>query len=390
MKVSRRLPPLFAFFSLFVSIHCSNDVPVSSRFDLIGGHEVGRVKQDSVPAPVVDSTAGRIVNTGNSPILQLGTFNNIRSGFLIRFSSLPDSGTVAKSVALIMPTYGILGTGASFTATARLVTKDWAELSVTYDSVRSAIGVDDVATQTIAVTDTDSVSIALSPGVVTDWMARRASNFGILLEATSANFAIQLNSRDSGNQPFLRLTYAINNVDTTRIIRPDRDAFVIIDSPPPPTGPLYVSHGTGYNTLVKFDVSAFDSVATVNRAQLIFTVDSTNSLTTGDGMFIQLYRLTTETNSLDPIAATQGALFQVDGQKYVTQKSTSVSFELGALVQAWLRPPGDALRVENFGLLLLAITPSRDLQQIAFHSKDSNPGLAPRLRIDYTLPPGVQ
>jgi hypothetical protein len=46
--------------------------------------------------------------------------------------------------------------------------------------------------------------------------------------------------------------------------------------------------------------------------------------------------------------------------------------------------------LNNFGVLLEALSPDIDLQQLAIHSKESNPALAPKLKIDYTLPPSVQ
>ena len=393
MKLSKTLKPLMVGSGvLFFSIHCSNDTPVSSRFDLVGNNEVGKILQDSLRPPAVDSSAGRSVNTGASPLLQLGTNNNINSRILIRFSALP-AGAIARSAELLLPTYRVLGSGADFEATVHRVTSDWAEVDddstggVKHDNFKNAFDPAIVGSQMVAAADSDTVRIALNPTLVTGWIDSSIANFGLLIQAPTASFAKQFHARSSSlGQPLLRLTYTKNNADSTKDIRAGRDAFIFEVLQPPPAGPLYVSHGTDYRTLVKFDLSSFKPGTTVNRAQLTFTIDHSNSRMTADGMTLRL--LSVSRDNLDPVSA--DSLAFLEAEKSVTDSTTVIAFEIRPTVQDWLRGSGDVQRRDNFGLVLLARDPDLDLQQISFYSTDTNRGLAPTLKIDYTLPPSAQ
>jgi hypothetical protein len=401
MKLSKTLKPLLLLFGvLLFFIHCSNDTPVSSRFDdLIGKNEVGQVQQAALQPPQIDSTAGRIINTGNSPLLYLGTSNNLKSSFLIRFDVPAD--VAVRAAELLLPTKRVVGDGADFEATAHRVTSDWLEVDdgdnkgVTYDNFNNAFDATIAGTQTVSSADSDTVLINLDAVLVGGWSDSSIANYGVLVQAPTATFAKQFHSRNStAAQPLLRLAYTKNNADSTTDIKASRDAFIFEVLRPPAPGPLYVSQGTYYRALVKFDLSAFppgaagnQKAATINRAQLIFTIDRANSHLISEGMSVVL--LNVGKNSSDPIAAVEDSTGLV-GQLTVADDSAAVTFEIRALVQGWLRASSDPNRLNNFGVVVTALSPSVDLQQLGLHSKESNPALAPTLKIDYTLPPSVK
>jgi len=387
MKKMKSLKPLLPFVGLLIFLGCTNDTPVSSRFDLVGNNEVGLILQAEVPQPQVDSTAGKIINNGLSPLLQLGAFNNTESKILIRFSSFPPGVTV-RSASLILPTHHFLGDGPDFEATAHRVTSDWQDTTVTNDNFNDAFDPLSVGSRMVAAVDSDSVVIALDNALISGWLGGTISNYGVLVQAPTATFAKQFHSRSSVlGQPILRLAYTNNNVDSTKDVGAASDAFIFKVVLPPPVGPLYVTHGTDFNSLLKFDLTSFPPEATVNRAQLILTVDLANTYLTSDQMVLRLMNI--GKNSIDPLTATKDSTFQIDGI-VVGDSTANVVFEVRALVQSWLRAADDPNRLKNFGVVLDASSPDIDLQQLAIESKESNPVLAPKLKIDYTLPPRIQ
>lgn len=375
-------------------LRCSNDTPVSSRFDLIGANEVGRVLQDTLQPPAVDSTAARTANTGASALLQLGTFNKTNSQILIRFSALP-AGAAVRTAELLLPTHRVLESGADFEATVHRITSDWSEVDgdsvdgVRHDNFGQAFDPSVIGSQMVAAADSDTVRIALAPTLLNAWIDSSIANYGLLIQAPAAGTAKQFHSRHSSlRQPVLRLAYTKNNADSTKDIRAAGDAFIFEVLEPPPAGPLYISHGTDYRTLLKFDLSQLTPGATVNRAQLTLTIDRGNSRTTSDGMALQIYRV--GKNTLDPLTAAEDSLSFVGAKESVTDSSTTVTFDIRSMVQSWLRGTNDQLRLQNYGLLMLARNANVDLQQLSFFSRETNPALAPVLTIDYTLPPSIQ
>jgi len=386
MKISFLSTSLIVFAALLFFLSCSNDTPVSSRFDLVGDNEVGEILQAET-IPQIDSTAGKNVNTGLGPLLQLGLFNDARSQFLIRFNALP-AGVTVRSAELVLPTHLAYGDGPDFEATAHRIVSDWQDTTVTFENFNNAFDPLVVGSQNIAAVDTDSVVIALDNALVTGWINQSISNYGVLVQAPTATFAKAFNSRNSAlAQPILRLAYTNNSIDSTKNISVSSDAFIFEVLQPLPLGPLYVTHGTGNNSLVKFDLTSFPAEATINRAQVVFTVDLTNTQITTDQMTVLL--LAVGKNSVDPIAAISDSAFQL-GAMFVGDSTATLTFEVRSMVQSWLRPVGDVNHLDNYGLVLKAQYPDNDLQQLVIHSRESNPALAPKLKIDYTLPPRIQ
>jgi hypothetical protein len=386
MKISISLKPLSVFAAFVFFLGCSNDTPVSSRFDLVGNNEVGEILQ-AENAAQADTTAGKILSNGASTRLLLGLFNNTQSKILMRFASFP-KGVSVRTASLILPTHRVLGTGADFEATAHRIVSDWNDSTVTNENFGNAFDPLVAGRQMIAAVDTDSVVIALDQSLVSGWMDSSIANYGVLVQAPGAGFAKQFYSRNnSAPAPILRLEYSNNGVDSTKSISVSKDAFIFEFLQPPPSGPLYVSNGTDYRTLVKFDLTNYPSNATINRAQLILTVDVENTHITPD--LLNVYLLGIGKNSFDPLAAVEDSTFLISLQS-VTDSTATVVFEMRSVVQNWLRQVDDSSHLNNFGIAVVGQTPVLDLQQLAIHSKESNPALAPKLKIDYTLPPRVQ
>jgi hypothetical protein len=70
----------------------------------------------------------------------------------------------------------------------------------------------------------------------------------------------------------------------------------------------------------------------------------------------------------------------VDSVNASTQK---ISFTVTSSVQQWVLDSKN-----NFGLILFPLAlAGRDLTRAAFYSKEADPARAPKLQIEYTLPP---
>ncbi len=377
---------LLAAFGLLLSLaSCINDTPV----DIQNSKATGKIDSLVIRHPVLEKTAGKALNTGDSPLLILGQADNKNASVLMKFGKFPDSAVV-ESAELMLKTFQSLGdTTGTMQASVYRVTQSWDEKELTFESFGDQFDPTPITTVTLTPSDSDTVVVQLDPDLVTGWIDSTIDNYGIYIRVEEGRFFKQVFSGNSlQNPPRLQLKYhKINQQDTTLTAdaQVEADVFIFKQLFPLEEGPLYVSDGDDYRTLLKFDLSALPKQATINRAVLKLTVDSTHSfLSKTDGHAIDLFRLTEE--STDPNAAKLDSAQAINSVAQVAVAATrSLSIDVGSQVQSWSFGTN-----ENFGMLVVSRRASRDLYRTAFFSSKMDSTKAPYLMVYFTVPPDVK
>ncbi len=372
------LPSLLLLTVFWVA--CIEQTPI----DIENEKNLARIDSLVIRPPVLEATAGKLQTTGDSPLLHLGQVDNKRASFLIRFENLPDSATV-ESAEIQLITFQTLGdTVGEIEATVHLPLVSWDESEVTFENFAGQFDPAPLTRFTLTPADTDTVHIALNKELVQSWIDSTRENFGLYVQTASGGFMKQLFSGNSTTSPpVLRLSYIPAGLDSavTASFSSTADAFLFETITPLEAGPLYVSDGDDYRTLLKFDVSAIPEFATINRAVLTLTVDTTRSfLTENDGHVFDIFRLTAA--STDPINAPLDSANAVNSSGGIAVTSTrQLNLDIGEAVQNWTFGSQ-----ENFGMLLVSRRPSRDLYRTAFYSTKMDSTKGPYLTVYFTVP----
>ncbi len=363
---------------------CIQQTPI----DIEKANKAGKIDSLVVRPPELELTSGKIVNTGESPLVLLGQADNKRASILVQLNKLPDS-SIVESAELHLITFSSLGdTVGEARATVHRVLQPWEESIVTFEQFANQYDPQPMSETTIVPADTDTVVFRIDPQLMTSWIDSTVENYGIYIKIDQANFLKQFYSINSvQKQPFLRVRYRKIGTDTTLLAEftPTADAFIFEETEPLPEGPLYVSDGDDYRTLLKFDLSVIPKFATINRAQLVLTIDSTRSfLSESDGHVFDVFRLTEV--SMDPINAVLDTANAVNSTGGVALTSTEfLGLDITQQVQNWTFGLN-----ENFGMLLVSRRPERELYRVAFYSTKTDSSKAPYLKIYYTIPADAQ
>lgn len=378
---------LLSFFALLLLSACTNNDPIQARRDLLGPGDYGRILATSLMPQGNDTSFGKIENAGRGVYLVAGNLAGTQSQFLMRFTGL--SGTV-KTAQLVLPIHLVAGTGLDFSPSMHRVTGDWQEDSVTavkfneqYDRLTVGTPVFGPLDSLRKNTDKDTLWFDIDSTLVQTWIADSTQNLGLLVNAQAPDLLAEFHSRHSLTKvPRLKLVLSQSTGrDTTRFFAPSADAFIFTRTATLPPDRLYLGNGERFQ--IFFSFTPRDSIsdnATINRAELQLSVDSTYSLSTADGFSFLTY-LVDSVASVDPLEYKLGQLV-ISATGFVPNTDRTVRISLTSLVQDWmLRPEA------NRGFVIQSISPSRDVTRLAFFADRSRPELAPRLLIDYTVPP---
>jgi hypothetical protein len=406
MQLIRKMAvPLFAVLlaGILFSLACNKNTPVSPRADLVNQGDFGNVLQRA-QAATMDSTADSVVNTSASPLLLLGTLNNIESRILLRFDPLPDSGQIVAAKLLLPADTLMNGQTGSFEATMHQVTSPWNESEVTWGDNAFPVTFNpmEIDREEIVAPKADTVVFNLSPQLVETWLSSQGANidtFGVMIQPQGAGFIKELYSRfSSAKQPALELNIStrISDRDTTIVIRYFATASVFVFQRMGGLSEkhLYVGSGERRQSVLLFDLSTIipDTIpqsATINRATLGLQVDAANSFfVDSDNILTFSLYYALKKFALDTLKTTADSLSFVQVGSAGPSTAT-VEFNLTSLVQSWVRtPPEERSPPQNYGYLyLLPEFPTSSLARVAFYSRQENASHAPKISIAYTTPP---
>jgi len=329
-----------------------------------------------------------ITQTETSPRVLVGTFENLQSWGLYRFTALPDSIRTMRFVSAQLNLRTIYHYGdslAPFSFTVHKILMNWLTDSLTIDSLRAAGFYNNTPCGSYSASslgDTVSISVPLDTsavralGTLSD---TTRSDFGFLLKPTNSRVikgfgSFLISDASMIPQLLLRMKDVAGNIDTLKVtlgthrfVTTGPNPFWATDS-----SRLYVMNGTSSRGYVEFDVSRIPAHAAVHKAilelspdqQLMrtnsFTVDSLLAYLTGDDGTT----LTYITGAGGPVQVGSSRRYQI---------------LIGPFVQRWLR--GAKLsRVAIAGLM-----ESASIDQFVFHGTSGNAALKPKLTVIYSL-----
>ena len=385
-----------ACFCLLLTLACNNDKTIPLSSGLADPTQLGqRLQTTTIVA--LDSTASKVVSTFGSANLWLGKFDNLESRFLMRFAklNLPDTVTVVAA-SLKLRGNMVKGAGADFNATIHQVTAaTWDSGKVTWGSGNFPVDFNPTPmnTQRVSAVKGDSTTFQLDPAVVSSWRTAAGREQGLLVQAPGATFMKAFGSHFSTpKQPVMELITlkrGSTKNDTARL-SPTVSIFLFQRLTAVRPGPLYAGLGEQYASTLFFDTSALPKNVTISRAQVTLEVDTLNSVFYSGRLDLQLAYIGAievpnyNFNPLrfDPLGSYQDTLRTAELDTVGTA-AKQVTFVITNAVQQWV-----ADSKNNRGVILFPVAFSvQDLTRAAFYSRETAPTRAPKLQIEYTLPP---
>ena len=412
-KLSKKKSGCINFFLPIVVLYlicltsCGSDKSIQgfNKDDGFDPNDKGVVGHTLITTLEIEETfSDTLVATGNAPLLLLGAFKNIETNILLKFENIPDTVTITNATISIR-TRELLGDNrnkSSFMARIHAVREDWEEGKVTEDNFANSFDANAIASAEILsvagtaldsnLTRIETVRFSLnSEGVdlVKSWADTTSENFGFLVnfDPDQSLFIKEFYSKDALTQPLPTLDLEIldGTEKDTLFIPVTADAYLFSSLIEPPAGRLYVDNVFSRQTVVKFDLSGIDSLATINRADLILTLDRDNSIIGVDPFILQMITLDTPFES--PESVELGTI-SVDPLviPLITRDMTTVTIPIRRLIQLWVNN-----RIDNNGFLIraAAVQLGMDVARLAFRSTAMDSAASARLQIDFTTSPKI-
>jgi hypothetical protein len=215
----------------------------------------------------------------NSSRLFTGAFSGYEAATLLAFTDLPAGATVTGA------TFILEGQRAAVDDSLAPITLQLAPVTSAWDSTWTGADLDllqlgGVAAERSVLLEAalDTVRFSLPVPLVQSWIDNpTAADLGLAVTALApAPFLLTCYSGNASGSaatttPRIVLTYipAGESGTTSRTFYPDTDlALVRFTGAGPASGDLWIGRGAPFRTMLQFDISGIDSIATINRAEL--------------------------------------------------------------------------------------------------------------------------
>ncbi len=402
---------LFGLLLIFVLVAaCTHDKPLPSGYEMLDRGDKGEIFVETVQA-VRSGSYWETPKAGSQGTLLLGETNNFKSFVLLRFSNFASIDTpLVTSATLNLTQFTTTGEGAECRAFIYKVTDSWLadisdetewENNVTWQDIQDKV---DQSTSygTLTATPQDSVttvSTALDTNLVNDWI-RSDTNYGIVLVFEQADLMVQFFSSESGSYfPTLDMIHVKSDstIDTTTV-SVNYDASLIQYATSVPEQELQenidylrVGNGSGYKSLIQFDLSSIPENATIHHTALSLTVNKNLNTSDTTGILIIASPVAQDSTwnpvdlTLYTLVTSPGAYaYDVFDTFSMDNADAADKFSLYTQMWLWGEPKGG---LDNNGLLLKANYAGVNISEISFYSGLTDSTKAPTLRITYSLPP---
>jgi len=367
---------LFIILIVFFIFNCS-----SEKFHPMDINKGSVVKETTMSLqPGDDSYKKFIRNAGNSAHLLLGKYENqYASRILLKMSSFPDTAIV-KAARITFYSQNILGDtlAAPFEAQMYEFDRSWTEGdTLLWNDINATPG-QVLASAMIYPEASDTVVFEMIPEIVTKWMDTTQTNNGAWIECAGATFIKDFYSDESSvstSLPIFRVTYATPNHPDSAFEKSyylNADLFVLEDNSDAvmDTTMLYIGSGIGYRSYLNFNLdSLIERKDTINRAELILTINKELSLFDGTGA-----------NLLQATDST----YAVFGSSISVADDNSVTVNVTDIVRFWSYLDS---RYPQNQLILYSTTEASSVDRVAFYSSAADSARIPKLRLVYSIPP---
>ena len=293
------------------------------------------------------------------------------------FGALPDTAKIEK-VILRLYARNIINPEhqASLGLKVHKIKTDWVQTELT-----NTVSLDDYRGDEIAsgfVTDRTSAydSLEIPGSLVKGWKDSTIENNGLLLEADNPAFIKSYDSYINEKPPNLLIFYKNGNASDSLLVNASKDLFLVKSTWQPDPRYAYVGEGVDLLTDLQFSLPAIPANATIHKAVLRLSVDSTASLL-GTGRIYSLAKMPL----LNEAGAFKADSTAIDSASYDVSKDHVTTF-ITDMVQKWVSG-----KLANNGLRLAPRYPGADLFRIAFYGEQADSLLKPTVTIYYSIPP---
>jgi hypothetical protein len=392
----KRIALLILLIAAWMLSNCTSDKPLPSGFENLQRTYKGELKVLEL-TPTASGGYWEEPVAGSQTTLLLGKHGNAQSFALIRLINYTSLDTAnVQSVRVNLRQSGRYGTGAAFTVAAHPVLSTWEEDTVVWSTIKDQYDkTSELTTFSIPNADTGWVSFNVPAATMNNWITNTSSNYGILLDFSDASFMAQFISSDaSASMGYASVVYKTKAgvLDTvTTYISNDASLLQNLTTTPVKTlerdkDRLQINNGTGYRSLLRFDLSTIPKNATIHQALLSLYVDKANSDTDSSGVTVYADAVVNDSTwnpvslALDTLTTYPQASAYEDVDKVEFSTSTTIA-AMSAVVQNWAlsNPP-------NYGMVLYGSS-GQDGQWISLYSGKDQPAYKPVLKITYSLPP---
>ncbi len=386
---------ILAVITISILFSCEKEKPLPTGYTIIFGDKEGEI----IDTLIVQETGteefySRLINTGTSSTLLLGTFQNYHSAIYLKFENLPDSAQIhsAKLVLTKSPIDStLLSPTHQFTANIYHAEYDWDNDQDPEQYLdQLPFNNQPFQTATIASDTSDTVEIDLDTLIVTQWADTTSNlqNYGIWIDTPDAKFInsyYSVENIDNSLIPQLRLIYTFTDttgqVRDTTTVNAKKDAFLFLNSDADlnlDRNYFYIGKGFAFRSFLKFDLSGLDTTVHLNRALMTIVINEANSIRNASGANdIIIFRKDEESPEKkdineNPMTSSYAGTLIAD----------TLTLDVTPTVQGWI-----GNNYPNNGFLVRSINEEQTLGRVAFYSSKSSSELQPKLYLYYTLPP---
>ena len=383
----------FSFAALFLFLSCS-DEPSSLGIELIGSDYITVEVYDSINDTLTQSSSfnRRVIPLGTSDWILIGKYQdqdqNIEASSLLKFifglaDSLKndvkeDSINVLDSWVELRNRYTFVDILATMNFSVHKVNSYWSPTGFTIDSLfKLQYEMDDVSSD-FEITDS-TYTFHIDEALPLAWIKNASdntleSNYGIYLDPTStSNKVIGFQALTPLSSEAARLTVVIEKpgfyTDTINGFIAADISLVDGSVPVLSSGLISVQSSVSIYSKLFFDIGVLPPGLVINKAELIITSDSVNSI-----------KGTSSNNTLRAFYLTSSDTLTTEGSAIsFTLSNNQFTGNLTGFLRTWIS------RDENFGILIEAGNPTLGLNLFALKGSDYfEIKERPRLRVTYT------
>ena len=374
-----RTPVILAGFLILSLVGCQNKKnPLS--LELLGKKDLGQEKVVTI-RKTDDIKIGTFEGqTAYSSEIFAGKAGGYSAFILIQFKDLhliPDTAQIDKAILRL---YARSVINPQHLATLPLkifsVKSNWVqtELSsdVSLDNYRGNL----ISSDTVSARTAAYDSLLLPPGVVKGWKDSTIENNGLLIEAENEAFIKSYNAYINENPPDLLVFFNVGNTRDSVRVNASKDLFLVKSTWQQQPGYAYVGEGVNLLSDFHFSLPVLPTNATIHKAVLHLSVDTTASLLGIDRVYaLAKMPLLEEGGVLKADSTT------IDSASYDVHKD-HVTTLITDIVQKWVSG-----KIPNKGLRLAPRYPGADLFRIAFYQQQPDSLLNPTITLYYSIPP---
>ncbi len=390
----------FLIVCLMITIACTDERGSPVGIFLIDDSFEGETPPDTVLYAVQDTSFEEVVNTSYSPVFYVGKEGKTRVRTLLRFEGLPQADSVLSAVVKLRRASEF--TSSAFDVIAYPATAEWHVLDATWeialideesgDTTKWDGGDYDLTEAgrfSFSGDEADTLfEMELDADLVESWIEDSDQNNGIILvsseEESNPGFLsmVSRQSMDGVGEPTIELEYlSPENPDTilTTEILVNNDLFIYEyqDSDVRPEVPenLLLGAAPAFRTMLRFDLSGFDTTWTVIRADLsLYVADSTHL---HEDLTVEAFAI---------LSPWEGSDSEMDdttlGITTVSPGDSTVGLNMTGMVQLWAL--GD---FENHGFIVKMGRLQNVLGHVELYGADHNSlDRRPSMKIYYHIP----